>query len=656
MNKPFSPILFVLTLCLTGLSLGCSSDDPELPKDNDDDSLVSRELTVYVYPGITEDDGVTPRMTIVDGHEMCTELYDPLQPDVIVYHYMNSIEQVSVVMSASSHGMTIIENDPFHLLPISRATLITIDGADMVISGGNYSQQNGMFTISTTRRLENVVQSEVTNIPSRSDDMDFARSLVMKNIIKPISRISSLGEHLPNTAVFEGAKLYLNTLNDFVVPVAEGLLYSNNEEEFIQLTGEKIYMNQFHKIKCIKKQLDRSDMAQNIYRAALAAYRDVRSYEDEKYDELKFDFVLTTTDSFSFTSRQAQVSSWEVYRDSKQYKPTIRLVKVEDRTATVCGNFTDYDGRFTVTGYRLYSGGAEVQNVKAKLDGSSPYSFNNLTKGTTYEVTSFVTVMGVTYESPAVEFRIDGDLELSEQSLTFSETGGRENVDVTLPSDSWIWEVASDAKWCKVTRLDDDTFNVETTTSKEKRETFVTVTATSPKGDKQVKTITVTQMVIGDFAFFEGLLRMKQDVKYPSKPEYNSTQEFDIESIVGVMRMGGATNLTFALPLSGILFSNWTLSSTPPSGSMLIDGVKVIRFNCASSATQISIDGATSGPKNTTTEFSVKIDFAALQVKILESQHDSGIVYQGGGSAEYKSHITLSGTLKYTDKYTEKYN
>ncbi|MDE7136277.1 MAG: BACON domain-containing protein, partial [Muribaculaceae bacterium] len=274
-----------------------------------------------------------------------------------------------------------------------------------------------------------------------------------------------------------------------------------------------------------------------------------------------------------------------------------------------------------------------------------------------YEVTSFATVMGVTYESPAVEFRIDGDLELSEQSLTFSETGGRANVDVTLPSDSWDWEIASGAKWCKVTRLDDDTFNVETTTSKEKRETFVTVTATSPRGDKQVKTITVTQMVIGDFAFFEGLLRMKQDVKYPSKPEYNFTKENDIESVLCVMRMGGTTNLSFVLPLSGIIFSNWTLSTTPPSGSMLIDGVKVIRFNCASSATQISIDGATMGPDNTTTEFSVKIDFAALQVKILESQHDSGIGNPGmAGSTEYKSHSTLSGTLNYTDKYTEKYN
>ncbi|MDE7135577.1 MAG: hypothetical protein K2N91_03005, partial [Muribaculaceae bacterium] len=385
MNKPFFPILFILTVCFAGLCLGCSSDDPELPKDNDDDSLVSRELTVYVCPGITLDDGVVPRMTIVDGYEMCTELYDPLQPDVIVYHYMNSLEQVSVVMSASSNGMTIIENDPFHMLPLSKATLITIDGADIVISGGNYSQQNDIFTISNTRRLDNVVPSEVTNIASRSDDMDFARALVMKNIIKPISRISSLGEHLPETAVFAGAKLYLNTLNDFVVPVAEGLLYSNNEEEFLQITGEKIYMNQFNKIKCLKKQIDRSDMGQNIYRAALAAYHDARSYEDEKYDDLKFDFVLTTTDSFSFTSRQAQKSSWEVYRDSKQYKPTIRLVKVEERTATVCGDFTDYDGRFTVTGYCRYCGGAEVQKVKTELDGSGTYSFNNLTKGTTYE-------------------------------------------------------------------------------------------------------------------------------------------------------------------------------------------------------------------------------------------------------------------------------
>ncbi len=650
MNKPFFSFFFILSLCFTGLCLGCSSDDPELTNDVDDDSSILRELTVYVYPGVTVDDGVVPRMTIVDGHEMCTELYDPLQPDVIVYHYMNSLEQVSVVMSASSDGMTIIENDPFNILPHSKATLITIDGTDIVISGGNYSQQNGIFTIATTRRLENVVLSDASKIASRSDDMDFARALVMKNIIRPISKISSLGESLPNTAVFEGAKLYLNALNDFAVPVAEGLLYSNNEEDFIQITGEKIYMNQLNKIKCIKKQLDRIDKSQNIYRSALAAYRDVRSYEDEKYDELKFDFVFTTTQSFSITSRQAQESSWEVYRDSKQYKPTIRLVKVDGRTASVCGNFTDYDGRFTVTGYRLYSGGVEVQNVNAKLDGSTPYSFSNLTKGKIYEVTSYATVMGVSYESAAVEFQIEGDLDLSTQSLSFSETGGRAVVDVTLPSESWTWEASSSAKWCKVTRLDANTLNIETTASKEMRETIVTVTATSPRGDTQVKTISVTQIVLGNFVFFGGKLKVKHETKYPSKPEYNSTNEYDFESFLSLMRFGGTTNLTFALPLSGITFSNWAISSTPPPGSMLLDGVKVVRFNCASSATQISIDGTTTKPENATTEFSVKIDFATLQVKILESEYDSGTGYIGT-PIQYRSHTVLSGILDYTEKY-----
>lgn len=607
---------------------------------------------MYVYPGITEEDGVVPRMTIVDGYEMCTELYDPLQPEVIVYHYMNSLENRSVVMSASSHGMTILEEDPFQPVSVPKATLITIDGSDLVVSGGVYSKQDDAFTISSVRRIENYMSSNEARISSRSDDMDFARALVMKDIIAPISKVADYEKHLPEYSISEGAKLYLLALKDFAVPVAEGSLYSNNQEEFIQITGEKIYTNQLKKIKCIAQQLDRMDMAQRIYHAALAAYRDVRSFEDEKYDDLKFDFVLTTTDSYSFTSRQAQASSWKVYDDSKLYKPTLRLLGVEGQSATVRGDFTNSDGRFTVTGYYLYCDGAEVQNVKTTLNGVTPYTFNNLTKGKTYQVTSYAAVMGTVYESPAIEFRIDGDLELATQSLTFSEYGGSSTVEVTAPSDVWTWKASSNAKWCEVAPIDDHTLQVKVAASNDSREAKVTVTSTSPDGDTQVKIIEVKQSRLGDYLCFSGKLKLKHIIKYPSKPEYNYTQENDVEMLLLLLRMGGTNKLTFSLPLSGITFTNWPISTKAPSGTMLEEGIKIKRFVCTYTDSRIAIDGTTEGPNNETTEFTLKIDLATLEVMVLEAQRSTGFGKPDmTHTTEYQATSTLSGTLKYTDGY-----
>lgn len=655
MNKSFhfkSISIPWIILCLL-LVASCKNDEPNISDDDHTAILKERELSIYIYPSVKEQDGIVPRMTIVDNNsnEICTELYDPLQPDVIVYHYMNVEAGVSAFMSASSKGISILEDDPFHSSSTPRATLLSIDNKDIIISSGAYSKQSKSFSISNVKRLENAIVS--TSSKTRSiDDINFARELVMKDIISPIanavSRADDILEKLPFS---DGATMYLNTLNDFVLPIAEGLLYSNDEKQFVEFTGEKIYKNQLSRIYCYNRLLDGKDAAIRIYRSAFAAYHDLTSFDENNYDSIQESWLLSTAENYSNMSRQAQESSWKVFDDSKLYRPEVRLVSVDGQSATVCGDFTNHDGRFTVTGYYLYCDGHEVDKIHATLDGSATHTFRNLTKGKKYQATAFATVMGATYESAFVEFFIEGDLELSSYSLAFSDKGGSQTVEVVTPSESWEWKASSGAEWCKITK-DNNKIIIDVASTDQNRETVVTVTATSPSGKEQIKTISVSQTTLGDIALFRGVLKMNNKTTYPSKPQYDFTNEYDVESMLLMTKYDNTVKLTFSLPLSGIVFNNWSVSSSLPSNSVLADGYSFDMFDCSTTDSMIFIDGKTSGPDNSSNDFSVKIDLINLCVKITEISRSSGIGYPGmNGPTEYKSTSTLSGTLNYTTAY-----
>lgn len=661
-----SLFLFLSVLCVLPLLVGCSSDGSDAPEEDEnvvqgggeDTGQADRELTVYVYPGVTEADGIVPRMTVVDGCEMCTELYDPVDPGVMVFHYMNSRERVSAFMSASSKGITILEDDPFNPVPEPVATLITADGNDIVISTGTYSKHQDSYVITSSQRVANVMTRGGMQAVTRGDDMDFVRELVMKDIIRPMSSaLSDWNKVMGMPSCASGASDVLTLWTDLGLVVGEAHLYSNDEKEFVQRFNEIMVSNFEKKIKAKIELLERLENTilppMYIYRTALAAYKYVRDYDYERYDDVSDDFVMTTIDSYSFTSRRAQTSSWKVYDESAKYKPAVRLISVGDCSATVCGSFSGFDGRFTVTGYRLYRNRVMVDNVSATLDGSTTYTFGNLQKGETYQVTATVTVMGTTYESPYVEFRIDGDLELSESSLTFSESGGKKTVQVTLPADDWTWTARSSAGWCRVTPDRENTLQIAVSAGSESREATVTVEAKSPRGDRQAKTISVAQQAIGNMAYFRGTCKLVSKTEYPSKPSYNFTQEQNVDLILFLMRMGGTTTITSTLPLSGVLFANWALSNTSTSGVIVSDGFSLTRFTCSWTDTFIRIDGSSKGPDNSTGDFSLAIDLSTLSVKVLESRKSSGTAYPGGGATQYKSQETLSGTLSYTGEYVQ---
>lgn len=634
-----------------GMLLGaCSSDEDAITPGEESPSLPEKEITVYVYPGIEESDGVTPRMTIVDGDELCSEFYDPSQPEVYVFHYMNTATQLSAFMTASEKGVTIMEDDPFHPTSTPNMTLVTQEEQEVVISFGTYSKSDNSFHITSVKRIEGG-EAPVVAAKTRADDMDFARELVMKNIIRPLSdAIGKANNIISDIPGFQAATHVLDAWSDWGLIVAEAQLYANDEEEFKQLLAEKMFVHYSKKIKFVGNALDRMDKANRIYGAALAAYRDARGFEEDYDDDMSEEFILTTTDSYSFTSRRAQEVVWKVYDESQAYKPTISLVSVKGQSASVRGNFSNYDGRFTVTGYYLYHSNGETEKFSTSLNGSV-YTFNNLSKGESYEVTAFATVMGVTYESLPVSFRIEGDLELSAYELAFSDVGGKASVQVTLPSDKWTWNATSSTQWCKATPSKDNTLTVEVSSSSESREAIVTVTATSLEGATQSKTINVQQKSIGNYAVFKGTCKMVTKRTYPSKPSYNSTEECDMDIHLLMLRMGSSTNLTFPLVLNGVSFSNWTVSNTPPA-SMVQEGYSITNFYCVSSQTRISIDGSTKGPDNETGEFTVKIDLSTLSVTILESSKGTGIGYPGmAGPTEYNSQSSLSGTLYYTEEY-----
>ena len=639
-------------ICILFLS-ACGSGEDTINTDDDNTPLIEKEVTFYVYPGIENSDGVIPRMTIVNGDELCTEYYDPTQPEVYVFHYMNTSTGISEFMTASSKGLTIMEDNPFNPVSTPNVVLITRERQDVAVSAGTYSKSDKTFNITSVKHIENTA---VSKVKTRSDDMDFARELVMKDIICPLSEyIGKLKKVMGDNPVFDGAKNVLDVWSDVGLVVAEAQLYSNDEKEFQQLMGEKIYNDQIEnvkkKIKYITYVDDKINPANQIYRAALSAYRYARDFDKNNYEDVSEEFVFTTTDSYSFTSRQVQESVWKVYDDSQLYKPTVRLVSVKNQSASVRGSFSNYDGRFTVTGYYLYHNGVEIAKVSAALDGST-YTFNNLEKGESYSATAFVTVMGATYESSPVSFRIEGDLELSAYDLTFSDVGGKTNVQVTLPSDEWTWEATCNAKWCKIKSLKDNSFDVEVSSSSESRESVITVIATSPEGVTQTKTINVLQKTIGNFAFFKGKCILIHKCTYPSDSSYNFTQETSIDASLLMTKIGNDVNLTFALPVSGLIFSNWKVSNERPTGTMLAEGFSIVNFNCSFGSTQINIDGNTKGPDNSKNEFSVRINLRSLTVEILESGKSEGIGYPGMSKpSPYKAQKNLSGKLYYSEDF-----
>lgn len=645
----------------TLITLNACSNDDEPKSSGTSDNKPDAEMTIYVYPGVGESDGVVPRMTAVYGSDIFVELYDPAHPEEYVYHYMNGMTGESAYMTATSAGMMLIDNNPSNDLRYRPVSLLSFDGNDLVLSLGEYEHSSGEMTIHSSTTVENATKSvdtksSATGAPSVKseaigDDMDFARELVMKDIIRPLSQsIGKADKLLQRWPMTQSARDFLSVFNDVGLVVAEAQLYSNDLDDFTMKSTEKLFVTQVKKIKCVKKTLDTVDKAKRIYRASVACYNEARGFDEENYASVDDDGLRSIISISSDVSRGAMSAGWQVIDESHKYKPKVKLVGVNGQSATVCGSFSNYDGRFTVTGYYLYQGSSMIQQVSANLDGYTNYTFSNLEKGKTYYVTSYATVMGATYESPEVEFTIDGDLELSETSLTFSESGGKGDVEVTLPSSKWTWKASSDSKWCTAS-TSGNILKVSVSASQSSRQATVTVVATSPKGETQTKTLSVKQQSIGNVAMFKGTCTLTDKTVYSSAPSYNNTYETKLDLFLMLMKIGGSTNLTFTLPVSGLILSNWTVSNTRPTSAAMMEGYSLTSFTCSSTSTLISIDGSTKGPDNGVYNFSVKIDLANLKVKILETGKSSGTGYPGSNPSPYNSTRTLSGTLNYTDEF-----
>lgn len=646
-------ILTVMSaLLLIGLA-ACSSDDaPNNPgnQEGGTSTQATTEMEVFVYPDISTEDGVTPRLTTIEGDDIFTELYDPAHPEIIVYHYMNTAQQVSAFISASSQGMVIMNDDPWNAISNPDVIILSQDGDETIIANGIYNKYSNDYTIESCQRIDSGSSSGSAKVSTRKDDMDFARKLVMTEIINPMSeKIDEISKYLDKLPFNKGAKLALMAIKDHGLVTAQASLYSNDPEEygdkltdlFIDAKLKRISVNV--NIKGVKV-----DMVK-VYKAGMTAYKKLQKFNINDNEEADDYFVLTTTESYSSTCRRAQESSWAIIDDSRLYKPTVKLLSVDGQNATVCGNFTDYDGRFTVTGYYIYKNGSYLDKVSTTINGTAPYTFYGLEKGCKYQVTSFATVMGATYQSAPVEFEIEGDLELSQSSLIFSDTGGSSSIEVTLPADTWTWTAVSNSQWCTVSKQGNK-LNVKVPASSETREAVITVTATSPKGKTQSLQIKVSQKSIGNIAMFKGSCIMENKTVYTDAPSFNFENKTNVDLFLMMMRMGNSTTLSFTLPLSGMMVSNWTLSNTKPSGSMIMDGYTLTMFNAAWTDKLISIDGTTKAPNNDVNDFTVKIDLSALNVKISEVSRSTGTGYPGGKATTYKSTTTLTGTLNYIDE------
>lgn len=639
---------FILVILTVTAIVGCNENEELGISDGDENAESS--MSVYICPELSESDGLAPRLIMVGDEYIATELYLPEQPDVLVFHIMNPKENLSVFMSASKHGVWFIDDNPFHPSLNPSVTVIVPDGNDYIISSGTYDTKTTEFDMTSLRRIDGEKVQTSARLGSRADDMDFARKLIVTDILDPMAdRLGKVSDaidmlKMPNT---QGASFVLTVWREIGIPIAKMHLYSNNADEYQSLAND-YFLTQAKKYKVVKNILDKVDQGKELYRCGLNAFLKGGEFVEDEHGDVSESFVLTTTDSYSFTSRKVQEYTWEVYDESSRYNLRIELMSVNGQTATVKGDFWGLNPGYTITGYLLYKGGQEVRREHATLDGKTPFTFGGLQKGETYVVTSYASVMGVVYESSPVYFFIEGDLELSEESLSFGQNGGSAEVGVSLPSVTWTCTATSSENWCKVSIVD-NVLKVSVSSSTESRNAVVSVTAESSDGRSQSKTLVVTQTVVGNFMAFQGTCKLLTDDIFPSDPSLNYSSSQDVEQIIFLTKTGNTYYVTYALGYVGLNLINWKVSSVAPV-SMLSAGYSFTSFRCTTSNNVISIKGSTKAEHVDICNFSVEINLSTLKASIIQSYKWSGDNYAG---KFHKIETSITGTLNYTDKYNE---
>lgn len=622
MNKTRFRLIAIFAILTLGMSLcvSCSKDglenDDNITPGTDGDSgetpsaVADVKVHSYVYPDVEMADGIVPRLTIVGEKGTCTELYDPENPETMLFHYMYPRENVSLYVLASHNGMILFEENPFAPAQSVPVTIMASGGSDLLVSCGEYDKNSHSYNIESNHRIE--VPSGM-KIGSRGDGMNFAREQVLNGIIRPMAEVinhaSDAWSVVPRSSISGYA---LSAFSEYGLVMAECLLYSNSKRDLDNMVGERIISNVAAKIVAVNELIPDVLGIRGIYNSALYAYRLSKEFSKDESDE-DSELIGMNVVAVSPFYRQAEPQAWEIIDESAKYRPTVRLVNVEGASATVCGDFSNFDGRFTVTGYYLYQNGKEISRVQTALDGSTTYTFSGLEKGAKYAAVSYVSVMGDLYLSAPVHFMIEGDLEVSQTSAAFSDKGGELEIVVTPPSDTWTWTAKADQSWCKL-KVQYNKLTITASASSSDRTAEVTVTAQSPNGDTQQRTITVTQKKLGKCITFFGIIKFKSE--FPN--EYKDWDwEYDYKEFITIKNFGEGQLLSCGIIRNcGFEFIDWPVSTKTPT-DYLREGWKITSYQAVCDDSMIFLNGTTQYIWGwPTAQFTLDIDMVKLEARV----------------------------------------
>lgn len=500
-----TPLLVVAVALMLGWLLAACSEtnEPELP-DPDDTSYVK----YFVCPDINSSDGLTPRLTAVSDGYIMTELFDASAPSVMVFHMMKRATKESVLLTASSDAVWIIDLQ-------SNETRTEVPACAYLPYNGGYVYSCGSMTTATNTYVEEYCLTTDGSDASRrnksragrgNDGLDFARELIIKDILNPLAE--ELGEaegqmkHVPQST---SAKMALEVWTRLGIPMAKAQLWANNPAKIGELTSEVITAEQ-KRFKLTKTIVESIEKAKNIYNAALNAFMLGGDFMEDADNTSGAGIV--TAESFDVSARAMQFNNSRIYYGAENHKTTLRLTGIEQNSATVVGSYSSADGGFTTMGYKLYEKGKEIFSDNATLDGRIEYRFSNLQYGHTYIARAFANVMGTTYLSYAVVIELEKALLVSEDSVSFTNTGGKRTVSVTAPGPDWNLTVKNAPEWCDVTctRSYGSVWEVALTagTTDSERSATITVFADKQGEETMQHDIVVTQQRLPSRLVFKG--------------------------------------------------------------------------------------------------------------------------------------------------------
>lgn len=143
--------------------------------------------------GDETDHGLIPRMIMKNGDWTCVELFDLDHPEHINFHIFKTTTGESALMTVNENSLFIASDKDG--ASVQEAALFRLENdKSFTAIGGTWNAETKKFAQTSVAHISpSKTESDNPRMsPSRyKDDMDFARELMMKNIVSPLEQAHS---------------------------------------------------------------------------------------------------------------------------------------------------------------------------------------------------------------------------------------------------------------------------------------------------------------------------------------------------------------------------------------------------------------------------------------------------------------------------------